>query len=106
MGAEEMLREVGLLGLPFLGWLVVVVPLMLSATLRADGEGRESGCQDRRLLLKFCAGDGLDALASLPAAQPDGGRHQGVPAVQRLPPRRGDQRPLVSIRVTTNDRIR
>jgi hypothetical protein len=53
MHAEEVLKEVGLLGLPFLGWLVVVGPLMFSATLGADREGRESGRQARRLLLKF-----------------------------------------------------
>ncbi len=53
MNAEEMLSVVGLLGLPFLGWLVVVGPLMFSATLGPDGEGRVSGREARLLLLKF-----------------------------------------------------
>ena len=43
-----------------------------------------------------------DALVSLPAAQPDGGPHQGVPPAQRLPARRRHQRSLVSRRLMSS----
>src|SRR5262245_25906188 len=53
MGTEEVLKVVGILALPFLGWLAVVAPLMFSATFAIDKEGRESGRQARRMLLRF-----------------------------------------------------
>jgi len=71
---------------------------------RAAGWQCRSSCRCRPLRRPPSRRRTDERLVSLPAAQSDGGGDQGLPAFQRLPPRRRDQRAVVSFRVILQDR--
>jgi len=89
-------------GLPTPKLIVILSPLPPAARASERGHFGPPACPPRTRPRRDYPRAGRDAQVPLPLAQSYGGRDQGLPPVQRLPPRHGDQRPLVPQRLTAN----